>query len=178
MNAEDFEEKRTQYEKVLDELRARLDEKIHSGRSPPEINPDEDDLTSVERDHLIQNLIVLGEVELCQERATGGRVWLKRCEDPDEETRREVISESVWHGYVAHDYREQKADRLFTSRESAMIHLVDSAVVEASDFEPLSFLEDVWVAPAYKERKEMTSVVRLEPIYRLWGAEKRLKDSV
>lgn len=177
MDAKDFEEKRAQYGKVLDELRALPDEKISSTRRPSGVNPNEGGLARVERDQLIQNLITLGEVELCQERGTGGRIWLKRRENPDEETPREVISESVWRGYVAQDYRERKADRLFTSRKSAMIHLVDSAVVEASDFEPLSFLEDVWVAPTGGGRKEMTAVVRCEPIYRVTDDTKTSEGS-
>ena len=60
------------------------------------------------------------------------------------------------------------ADRLFETREGAITHLEQSAVVAQSEFKKVSYLDDVWRAntTGFEGMEAMTAVVRREPVYR------------
>ena len=153
-------------ERVLNALRELPDEKLSSSpichHTIQMYDSYEGDPSDFNR--AIQELIVLGEVELCQERGTGGRVWLKRRDSPgnqpDDGLTRQPES-SVWRGYTTTNYDKKIADRLFTSKEEAMKHLGDSAVCDPQKYEEVPYREDVW----YQERGRTVAVVRCEPVY-------------
>jgi hypothetical protein len=114
----------------------------------------------------IQDLIVLGEVELCRETESGARVWLRhRWGDLDPDERVDdpvVVTGTTWQCYVAPDFRRRRAERLFTTRSAAFDHLERAAGLDPEDLEPVWFLEDVWAAGLPSGG---TAVVRREPIY-------------
>lgn len=114
----------------------------------------------------MQDLIVLGEVELCSETESGARVWFRhRWGDFDADDRADdplVVAGTTWRSYVAPDFRRRRADRLFTTRSAAFDHLRRVGSVDADGLEPVWFLEDVWAAGL--ESGE-TAVVRRDPVY-------------
>lgn len=114
----------------------------------------------------MQDLVVLGEVELCRETESGARVRLRhRWGDYDPDDRVDepvVVAGTTWQCYVAPDFRRRRAERLFTTRSAAFDHLERAGGVPAEDLEPVWFLEDVWAAGL--ESGE-TAVVRREPVY-------------
>ncbi|ELZ34439.1 hypothetical protein C474_01996 [Halogeometricum pallidum JCM 14848] len=114
----------------------------------------------------MQDLIVLGEVELCRETDSGAHVWFRhRWGDVDPDDRADdpiVVTGTTWRCYVAPDFRRRRADRLFTTRSAAFDHLRRAGGVDADALEPVWFLEAVWAAGL--ESGE-TAVVRREPVY-------------
>ncbi|WP_254530062.1 hypothetical protein [Natrinema gelatinilyticum] len=77
----------------------------------------------------------------------------------------------------AEDFRRRIADRLFTTREAAMLHLGDSAVVDPTEYEEISVLQDVWANQTRGSKgysKEMIAVVRPSIIYQTPNASERL----
>jgi hypothetical protein len=145
---------------VLECMRNLPDEKVSAARILDEF----DDTVEGFGDALSE-LIRLGEVELCQERGTGPRVWLKR-RKPSDDTKGMDVSGFVWRCYVRGD-NKHKADRLFESRAKAIDHLAQSAVVDPDSFETVPYLSNVWRASTsgFEGYHEMTAVVRREPIY-------------
>ena len=150
------------YERVLSCLESLPDRKVSAGRVEKEFDEPDFDVHRA-----IQDLVLLGEVELSQVRGTGGRVWLKRRSTPDDPESLEATS-SVWRSYVAKDYRDRIADRLFTAREAAVRHLEESAAADVERLEPVPYLEDVWHAPGAAAQggyATLDAVVRRETIY-------------
>jgi len=168
-----FVERTDDYEEVLEALRTLPDEKISSNRVNDRVGEVEYNVNQC-----IQDLIRLGEVELCQERGTGGRIWLKRRSTPEGTRERQAMATRGWQCYVteAEDFRRRIADRLFTTREAAMVHLGDSAVVDPTEYEVVPFLEDVWAnqTSGAEGYKEMIAVVRSATIYQTPDAAERL----
>lgn len=123
----------------------------------------------------VQDFIILGELELCQVRGTGARVWVKRRAPPDEDLERRAPRDDdemkprqgVWQAYVAENTRDRIAMRLFTSKDGALAHLAESKVVSPREFSPVSYLEDVWIAETSDSEgyDRMTAVVRREAVY-------------
>lgn len=148
-------------ENVYEALTQLPDEKVSAARIAEEA-PDDTDLAEG-----LHELILLGEVELCQKRGTGPRVWLKNRQTSDE-TEYDTMADSVWKGYVATNSEHRMADRLFATREGAIAHLEQSAVVARSEFMEVSYLADVWRADTtgFEGIEPMTAVVRREPVYR------------
>ncbi|WP_129112587.1 hypothetical protein [Halegenticoccus tardaugens] len=169
MKSEDFEKKSREYTKVLETLRRLPDRKMSEHKISEELAEEEFDAGEI-----LEGLVLLGEVELSQVRPVGGRIWLKRQETPTNTEERKVVSRSIWQGYAAKDYRDRIADRIFTTREASMVHLAESVVTSPSDFEQLSFLNDVWVADA-GGRSDLTAVIRRETVYQTTNADQRLE---
>lgn len=162
MSNESDELTETHYKRVLACIRSLPDDKISATRVEKELDDPDFDVHRA-----LQDLVLLGEVELCQVRGTGGRIWLKRRATNRDSDGPEVI-DSVWRCYVAKDYRDRIADRLFGTREAAVKHLEESAVADVRSLEPVSYLEDVWYAEAAAAESGYTAldaVVRREPIY-------------
>lgn len=171
MGPEHFEERSEKYEAVLQAMYNLDDEKHATAAIKGETGPIGGSI-----DEYVQDLILLGEVELCQVSGVGGRVWLKRTPPGD---RNQITLDgafNVWQGYSARGYRDRIADRLFRNRESAIMHLSESAVIDPVDFTQLSFLEDVWVADTTDRDgfENMTAVVRREPVFATSDAGERL----
>lgn len=166
-----FVERADDYEEVLEVLRSLPDEKISSNRVDNRLEDAEYNVSEC-----LQDLIRLGEVELCQERGTGGRIWLKRRLTPEGTRERQAMATRGWECYVAEGYQKRIADRLFTTREGAMLHLGDSAVVDPTEYEEVPFLDDVWAnqTSGAEGYTEMLAVVRPEMIYRTPNASERL----
>ncbi|SFR69272.1 hypothetical protein [Halogeometricum limi] len=114
----------------------------------------------------MQDLIVLGEVELCRETESGARVRLRHQwgdYDPDDRPEEPLrAAGTAWRCYVAPDFRRRRTDRLFTTRDAAFDHLRRAGGVDPDELEPVWFLREVWAAGL--ETGE-TAVVRREPIY-------------
>ncbi|MDS0292583.1 hypothetical protein [Halogeometricum luteum] len=114
----------------------------------------------------MQDLIVLGEVELCAETESGARVWLRhRWGDVDPDDRADdhlAVAGTAWRSYVAPDFRRRRADRLFTTRSAAFDHLRRAGGVDVDALEPVWFLDEVWAAGLDSGE---TAVVRREPVY-------------
>ena len=158
MEPKDFEDDCLQYEQVLEILETLPDEKVSTAKIEKELQDPDVGLA-----YIIQQLVYLGEVELCQERGTGHRVWLKRRGDQYEGS---ISLRSIWQGYVFEDNGRKIADRLFSNRDAAIEHLAEAVGVDPASYEPLSFLDDVWVAQVgTKGWDEKTAVVRRTMIY-------------
>lgn len=146
---------------VLNTIESLPDEKISAGRIKQELDESITDFADA-----LHELILLGEVELCQRRGTGPRVWFKHRSSADSEPPGRV-SDSVWRCYVAQDSTTRFADRIFHDREDAIEHLSRSAVVEPESFDKVPYLDDVWRAETsgFEGHEEVTAVVRKEPVY-------------
>lgn len=167
-----FEERREGYETILETMYRLRDEKMPVARIKEETGEIGFNVTE-----LTQDLILLGEIELCEVTGISGRVWLKRRETRDGKQERVAMARSFWQGYTSKGYRDRMTDRLFTNRWSAILHLSDAAVGDPNSFKPLSFLDDVWVAPSSNVEgyEEMTAVVRRETIFQTSNAKDRLE---
>ncbi|QIB74654.1 hypothetical protein GL213_07605 [Halogeometricum borinquense] len=114
----------------------------------------------------MQDLIILGEVELCRETESGARVWLHhRWGDLDPDDRIDeplLVAGMTWKCYVAPNFRRRRAERLFTTRSAAFDHLKRAGGVAPEDLERVWFLNDVW---ATQLESGETAVVRREPVY-------------
>jgi len=162
MGPDYFEERQEGYRDVLQAMYDRPDEIISTATVDDAVRSTEYDV-----DELVQDLVLLGEVELCHVTGIAGRVWLKRRQTPEGPRAAMTTADSVWQGYKARDYRDKIADRLYLTRQAALQHLSESLHLDPETFEPLSFLDDVWVAPTSGAEgyEEMTAVVRREPVY-------------
>ncbi|MGB9986559.1 hypothetical protein [Salarchaeum japonicum] len=149
-------------EELIDCLKSLPDEKVSAARIMSELRDSDSQIREA-----LDELVVLGEVELCQRRGTGPRVWYKHRETLSEDSPREV-ADYIWRCYVSEDRSRRIADRCFQRRSDALQHLEKSAVVKPDDFEAVPYLDGVWRASTKGKEgyARMTAVVRKEPVYR------------
>lgn len=147
-------------EELLECLKSLPDEKVSAGRIGKKLD------SSSEFGEALNEVVMLGEVEHCQRRGTGPRVWYKHRGSSNWESPGEVVG-YVWQCYVAEGPTKRIADRLFQRRGEAIRHLKESAVVDPERFEEVPYLDGVWRAPTKGSEgyKDMTAVIRKEPIY-------------
>lgn len=155
---ENEEQREAEPEELFQALSELPDEKVSAERIIKEFDIPRDGF----RDAL-DELILLGEVELCQRRGTGPRIWLKRRESSDSRN----VSRFVWKCYVAETREKRIADCLFRTKEDAIQHLTESVVIDPEKFGEVGYLDDVYRASTLGEGgyKDLTAVVRREPVY-------------
>lgn len=150
----DFPDKMPLREQVIRLLRPLTDEIISSAWVEDKIDAPADEVNSA-----LQDLIEWGEVELIATTGIAGRVQVKESVKRGEE--------SVWMAYIASDYKERRAVRIFSTKLDAFLHLKQIVGSHTDDLERVEFLKGVWKGPAgdgYGYSSD-TAVLRREPIY-------------